>query len=76
MGGAIGGIAMSDGLVKDEVLVFRGRSDGDVQEMLTRLRGQARALKGYFMRSANPQDRVFNRGMVGDRGLEPLTSTV
>ena len=46
VGGAIGGIAMSDGLAKDEVLAFKGSSDGEVNEMLTRLRGHAR-VTGY-----------------------------
>jgi outer membrane lipoprotein SlyB len=42
LAGVVAGILLTDSLVKDEVLVFKGRSDGEVKEMLTRLRGQAR----------------------------------
>jgi len=44
--GVIAGVLLTDSLAKDEVLVFKGRSEGEVSEMLTRLRGQAR-VTGY-----------------------------
>jgi hypothetical protein len=42
VGGAIAGIAMADSLASDEVLVFKGRSESEVSELLTRLRSHAR----------------------------------
>jgi hypothetical protein len=44
--GVIAGVLLTDSLAKDEVLVFKGRSEGEVNEMLTRLRGRAR-VAGY-----------------------------
>jgi hypothetical protein len=44
--GVIAGVLLTDSLAKDEVLVFKGRSEREVNEMLTRLRGRAR-VAGY-----------------------------
>ncbi len=40
--GVIAGLLMTDSLAKDEVLVFKGKSDVEIKELLTRLRSQAR----------------------------------
>jgi hypothetical protein len=40
--GAVGGILMADGFAKDEVIVFRNKSDTEREQILTRLKQQAR----------------------------------
>jgi hypothetical protein len=40
--GVIAGVLMIDSLSKDDVLVFKGRPDGEIKGLLTRLRSQAR----------------------------------
>jgi len=42
LAGAIAGILLTDSFAKDEVLVFKGKSDGEIKDLLTRLRSKAR----------------------------------
>jgi hypothetical protein len=43
LAGVVAGVLLTDSLAKDEVMVFKGKSDSEIKELLTRLRGQARA---------------------------------